>query len=936
MTQQTPQGNPPKKNQNLPLTVSVIAAVVLFVVIVLAGIAIIRNLLGSRGESTGNLTIVKPADGEVVDIANPFTSGGLGSGLPDGEVVVQALDMDGTVLDEQSAMLSGDQVTTGGEGYWIAPLSVNVMPGTPGKIRVYAPSEQDDDVLAEALISVTFGAPAKGAAYLTITEPINYAALDINNPVIVKGQGAGLPEGNLVVQALDAEGNVLTQQDTTIQSPDAGTGGEGPWSAELSFEAQPGTGGMIRAFSISPADGSTLAQASIDVTYITDPTKLPYLTIAEPAENASLDTTKSITVRGMAGRLPEGTVNVQALDANGNILTQDTTTIQSPDAGTGGEGPWSVELSFAAEPGSSGKLRAFSTSLKDGSVIAEDTVVVSYIKPPPEQPYLTISEPASGAILEISAAVTVKGLGRGMPEGNLVVQALDSNGKVLAQQPTTIQAPDASTGAEGPWSVQLQIAAQPGTPGQIRAYSESPADGSTIAQASISVTFGKTPEVQPYLTITTPSNGAVLDISKPVDISGMGRGMPEGNLVVQALDPTGNVLTQQASSIQAPDAGTGGEGPWSTNLTINVTPGTTGTVRAFAVDPADGSTIADARIDVTFGSSQIVPPYITISVPTNGAILPVDQAFDVSGTAGNLFEGNLVIQALDADGNILDQQSTIIQSQQAGTGGEGPWSVQLSVSIQSGSTGRIYAFATSPADGSTVASDSVQVIYGEAGPPPELVVLEDHLWVLSTYGGNSVLNETQVTAAFKDGQVSGFAGCNTYSGSYERTTTELTIAALNSTQQNCENPTGIMDQENEYLALLVSAATFSIQDQQLNIFNQSGLMVLVFQSAVVGTIVPEGEGTLVEGSTARITLADVSRTDSAAAVIAEQTITNPAAFPVAFKVAYDPERIEPRNAYAIDVRITDPAGNLIYANTDVYYVITQGYPSEVDIMVTAE
>jgi uncharacterized lipoprotein YbaY len=530
----------------------------------------------------------------------------------------------------------------------------------------------------------------------------------------------------------------------------------------------------------------------------------------------------------------------------------------------------------------------------------------------------------------------VKGLGRGMPEGNLVVQALDSNGKVLAQQPTTIQAPDDGTGGEGPWSVQLQIAAQPGTLGQIRAYSESSADGSTIAQASISVTFGKTPELQPYLTITTPSNGAVLDISRPVNITGMGRGMPEGNLVVQALDPAGNVLTQQATSIQAPDAGTGGEGPWSTNLTINVAPGTTGTVRAFSVDPASGSTIADARIDVTFGSGQVVPPYITISEPSNGAILPIDQAFNVSGTAGNLFEGNLVIQALDADGTTLDQQSTIIQSQQAGTGGEGPWSTQLSVSIQPGSTGRLYAFATSPKDGSTVASDSVQVIYGEAGPPPELVVLEDHLWLLGTYGGNSVLNGTQITAEFKNGQVSGFSGCNTYSGSYERTTTELTVSSLNSTQKNCDSPTGVMDQENQYLTLIGSAATFSIQGQQLNVFNQSDQKVLEFQSNVVGTIAPQSEGTLPENSTVRITLADVSLADSAAAVIAEQTITNPAAFPLPFKVTYDSERIEPRNAYAIDVRITDSAGNLIYANTDIYYVITQGYPSEVDIMVVGE
>ena len=84
--------------------------------------------------------------------------------------------------------------------------------------------------------------------------------VDIARPVVVRGNGVGLPEGSVVVQALYGQGNVLTQVPTTLQGQDVGTGGEGTWSTELTIEAEPGTAGKIRAFSPSPKDGSIIAE----------------------------------------------------------------------------------------------------------------------------------------------------------------------------------------------------------------------------------------------------------------------------------------------------------------------------------------------------------------------------------------------------------------------------------------------------------------------------------------------------------------------------------------------------------------------------------------------------------------------------------------------------------------------------------------------------
>jgi hypothetical protein len=62
---------------------------------------------------------------------------------------------------------------------------------------------------------------------------------------------------------------------------------------------------------------------------------------------------------------------------------------------------------------------------------------------------------------------------------------------------------------------------------------------------------------------------------------------------------------------------------------------------------------------------QKVVSFIEIEQPEEGAVVEVPQPVNVSGTAGGLFEGNLVVQALDQDGNVLVQQPTTIDSPEA-------------------------------------------------------------------------------------------------------------------------------------------------------------------------------------------------------------------------------------------------------------------------------
>lgn len=76
---------------------------------------------------------------------------------------------------------------------------------------------------------------------------------------------------------------------------------------------------------------------------------------------------------------------------------------------------------------------------------------------------------------------------------------------------------------------------------------------------------------------------------------------------------------------------------------------------------------------------------------------------------------------------------------------------------------------------------------------------------------------TTVTATFTDGEINGSAGCNNYFGGYELEGNAMNVGPLASTQMFCEEPTGSMDQELGYLALLGGAESFAIKGDEMTI-----------------------------------------------------------------------------------------------------------------------
>lgn len=104
------------------------------------------------------------------------------------------------------------------------------------------------------------------------------------------------------------------------------------------------------------------------------------------------------------------------------------------------------------------------------------------------------------------------------------------------------------------------------------------------------------------------------------------------------------------------------------------------------------------------GSQLVIPglnvgfpqPSLTISSPMSGAFYL--RPYVVQGTGQSLPENNVVVRLLDASGNLMGQQTTVMQSPTVG--GAGTWQVSFpNVFALANTTGRIEAF--NPETGAT-------------------------------------------------------------------------------------------------------------------------------------------------------------------------------------------------------------------------------------------
>lgn len=119
--------------------------------------------------------------------------------------------------------------------------------------------------------------------------------------------------------------------------------------------------------------------------------------------------------------------------------------------------------------------------------------------------------------------------------------------------------------------------------------------------------------------------------------------------------------------------------------------------------------------------------------------------------------------------------------------------------------------------------------------PEATPALPNTAWLLVSLNGENLIPGTSISLEFSETFLQGTMTCNGYGGgpdSGKFTATEAGALAMGPafavTVQLCSTPEGIMEQEATYIDLLLSAATYRIAGERLEIDNAAGETVLVY------------------------------------------------------------------------------------------------------------
>jgi heat shock protein HslJ len=100
--------------------------------------------------------------------------------------------------------------------------------------------------------------------------------------------------------------------------------------------------------------------------------------------------------------------------------------------------------------------------------------------------------------------------------------------------------------------------------------------------------------------------------------------------------------------------------------------------------------------------------------------------------------------------------------------------------------------------------------------------LDGTSWILTAYGKTQPVSGTTITATFRDGEITGSAGCNSYFAPYQVRGSKIELGVLAQTEMACLDPEGVMEQETMIMAFLRDAHEFLLADGQLQIIHGDG------------------------------------------------------------------------------------------------------------------
>lgn len=117
----------------------------------------------------------------------------------------------------------------------------------------------------------------------------------------------------------------------------------------------------------------------------------------------------------------------------------------------------------------------------------------------------------------------------------------------------------------------------------------------------------------------------------------------------------------------------------------------------------------------------------------------------------------------------------------------------------------------------------------------EKALLEGTNWDVTMYNNGkeavrSLIIGTEITALFEDGKITGNASCNEYFGDYTLDGNNISVGELGVTRKLCQEPEGVMDQEQQYIESLQSTSVYNINIDNLEFRDDSGALMVQFEA----------------------------------------------------------------------------------------------------------
>jgi len=331
-----------------------------------------------------------------------------------------------------------------------------------------------------------------------------------------------------------------------------------------------------------------------------------------------------------------------------------------------------------------------------------------------------------------------------------------------------------------------------------------------------------------YISIHSPGENDSIDPGSPIAVSGSGKGLFEGNVVVQIEDMDGRQLARVATTMKHDDIAAAGT--WQTEIVLPEPAPAAIRLIAFSPSPQEG----DAAI-----TSKPV-----LLRTTGHGLENVDwQLRQYRGESGEMA---LVLPetTVDARFSHVRIEGSAGCNRFFGAYNSGPDN-RLTLAPGIGSTQMACPPAISRQEQRYLAllplvttwaryNDSLRLL--DKGQQPILeytaakpASLEDTPWQASGINNGrggvvSGMSTHLATATFTDDKIIGSAGCNNFTATYRIEDNRMTIGPAATTRRHCAEPEGIMQQEQEYLDALTRARSFTLKTDSLELRDENGAL----------------------------------------------------------------------------------------------------------------